>query len=180
MWRSCEWPRPRAAEPPDPAEGENALPRTTLALKFGLYAPAVTGPLFLALSLLSDGLKLSRGGGLQAQLDVAPALLIPSVLILSYLAFGPPAFATGVLAALFGPTIERWEAYQVACVAVGAVLTGAAYLAFVGLMGARTDQDRVLVWVALIAGALTSAAGARWTRAEHQEAARRHFSRKPS
>jgi hypothetical protein len=156
-------------------EGDDAMPRTTLALKFGLYAPAVIGPLFLALSFAADGLKLSRGGGLQSQLDVTPALLIPSILILSYLAFGLPAFATGVLAAVFGPTIERWEIYQAGCVAVGGVLSGVGYLAFVWLMGALTEQDRVLFWVAAIAGALAAAAGARWTRAEHQEAVRDHL-----
>lgn len=153
------------------------MPRTTLAFKFGLYTPAVTGPLFLALSLASDGLELSRGGGLPMQFDVTPALLVPSILVLSYLAFGAPAFLTGVAAAVVGPSIERWEPYQIACVAVGALLTGAGYLGFVWLMGARTDHDRVLFWVAATAGALTAALGARWTRAEHAEAVRDRFAR---
>lgn len=153
------------------------MPRTTLALKFGLYTPAVTGPLFLALSLASDGLKLSRGGGLPVQFDVTPALLVPSVLVLSYLAFGIPAFATGLAAAVVAPSIERWEPYQIACIAIGALLTGVGYLAFVWLMGARTDQDRVLFWVAAMTGALTAALGARWTRAEHAEAVRDRFAR---
>jgi hypothetical protein len=151
------------------------LPRTTLALKFGLYGPAMMGPLFLALSFAGDGLRLLRNGGLQSQLDVTPALLIPSILILSYLAFGLPAFATGVLAAVFGPAIGRWTVYQAACVAVGGVLSGVGYLAFAWLMGALTEQDRVLVWVAVIAGALAAGVNARWTRAEHQEAVKDHL-----
>lgn len=155
------------------------MPRTTLALKFGLYSPAVIGPLFLALSFASDSLKISDGGGMQAQLDVSPALLIPSVLILSYLAFGLPAFITGALAAVFGPAIERWEVYQVACVAVCGALCGAGYLLFVWLMGALTEHDRVLFWVAVISGALAATAGARWTRGEHEEAARRRMAAHP-
>ncbi len=146
------------------------MPRTTLALKFGLYSPALIGPLFLILSMVSDSFKWSRGSGLQDQLAVAPALVIPAILVLSYLAFSLPSFLTGVLAALYGPAIPRWEMYQVTCAAACGVLTGFGYLMFVWLMGAITVHDRVLFWVAVMAGAISGAAGARWTRSEHLEA----------
>jgi len=146
------------------------VPRTTLALKFGLYSPALIGPLFLALSLAGEGLKR---GSLQVQLDVSPGLLVPSVLILSYLAFGAPAFLTGVFAATFGPTIERWEVYQGACVIVCAALCAGSYLLFVRFMGMPSEQDRILVWVAGFSGGMAAALSARWTRAEHEEASRK-------
>lgn len=150
------------------------MPRTTLALKFGVYAPALMGPLFLAFSLAGEGMKLLRTGGLQAPLDVAPALLLPSVLVMSYLAFGLPALLTGILAATVGTAIEHWEDYQGACAAVGGVLSGIGYHLFVKLMGGQTPQDRALVWVAVVAGAVAAAAAARWTRTEHQEVVKRN------
>lgn len=148
------------------------MPRTTLALKFGVYAPALMGPLFLLFSFAGDGLKLLRTGSLNVPLDVPPALLLPSVLVLSYLAFGLPALLTGILAAVFGPSMDHWEDYQAACAAVGGALSGVGYFFFVRLMGAPTPQDRALVWVAVVAGAVAAGAAARWTRAEHQEAVR--------
>lgn len=149
------------------------MPRTTLALKFGLYMPAIIGVLFLSLNALGERLAPTPSG-LPSPFDVAPGILAPSVLVFSYLAFGLPSFMTGFFAAVVGPRIIRWDIYQVLCSALCGVLSGGSYMAFVWTMGVMTSHDRALFFVAAFAGATAAAFCARWTRNEHDEAMLSH------
>jgi hypothetical protein len=152
------------------------MPRTTLALKFGLYMPAIIGVLFLSLNALGEQLDPTPSG-LSSAFDVAPGVLAPSVLVFSYLAFGLPAFMTGAFAATFGARIVRWDVYQVACASLCGLLSGAGHIAFVWSMGAITAHDKALFFVAAFSGATAAAFCARWTRAEHEEAMLSHAAR---
>lgn len=149
------------------------MPRTTLALKFGLYMPAIIGVLFLCLNALGERLDPTPSG-LPSPFDVDPGVLAPSVLVFSYLAFGLPSFLTGFFAAVVGPRIVRWDVYQVICSGLCGLLSGASYMAFVWTMGMMTPHDRALFFVAAFAGATAAAFCARWTRNEHDEAMLNH------
>lgn len=149
------------------------MPRTTLALKFGLYMPAIIGVLFLSLNALGERLD-STPSDLPSAFDVAPGVLAPTVLVFSYLAFGLPSFLTGFFGAVIGPRIVRWDVYQVACAALCGLLSGTSYVAFAWGMGLMTQHDRALFFVAAFAGATAAAFCARWTRSEHDEAMLNH------
>lgn len=149
------------------------MPRTTLALKFGLYMPAIIGVLFLCLNALGERLDPTPSG-LPSPFDVPPGVLVPSILVLSYLAFGLPSFITGLFAAVIGARMVRWDVYQVACAGLCGLLSGLSYIAFVWSMGIMTTHDRALFFVAAFSGATAAAFCARWTKGEHDEAMLNH------
>lgn len=150
------------------------MTRLTLALKFAVYGPLMMGPAFLAMAVVGDAVLALGDAGPRATklLVVAPATLVPSVLILSYLAFGAPAALTGLLAALVGTASPRWEIYQAFCAFICGAFGAMGYMAAVTLLQARSPHDRGLVWVAAAAAAAGAMVCARLTRSEHAEAAR--------
>lgn len=148
------------------------MARLTLALKFAVYGPLIMGPAFLLMALIGDAVQALGTAEPQATalLAVAQHTLIPSILIVSYLAFGPPAAMTGLLAALIGPSTRNWEIYQAFCAFVCGALGAIGYMAAVALLEARSPHDRGLIWIAGAAGAGGAMICARLTRREHAEA----------